>query len=187
MANTINTQKANEIKFPTNGNCKAVRDITNDIKYGSVTEAAIANGVSLQAMSAAIRNGNLCNGNRLMFEKDLHSNTDKLCEENAKANARAAKAEAKLSEMEELRAKAKAYDKLMAEQEKARKEEEARLERERKAEEKRQAEITKLENKIERLETLIDRERDKTQKLVDKRNKALAELKALMDNGKEVA
>jgi septal ring factor EnvC (AmiA/AmiB activator) len=184
MKNTINnTQKANEIKV--NGNCKGVKDITNNIDYNSVKEAALANGVRNSTMSVAINRGYLCNGSRFMFQKDLYNNTDKLCAENAKANARAAKAEAKLSEMEELRAKANAYDHLMAEQEAKRKAEEARLEKERKEEEKRQAKVTKLEDKIERLETLIDRKRNEEQKLVAKRNKALEELKAL-DNGKEV-
>ena len=182
MKNT-NTQNTNEIKV--NGNCKKVRNITLDILYDGVKYAAKANGVANSTMSVAIREGYLCNGSRFMFEDELHNNTDKLCAENAKANARANRAEAKLSEMEELRANAKAYDKLMAEQEAKRKAEEAQLEKERKAEEKRQAKITKLEDKIERLETLIERERAKTQKLLTKRSKALDELKVLM-NGKEV-
>jgi septal ring factor EnvC (AmiA/AmiB activator) len=177
--------KANEIKFPTNGNCKHVKDLTTGKEYGSITETAIVIKVTAQAVSNAIKNKTLCKGHRFILVKDLHDNIDVLCEESAKANARAAKAEAKLSEMEELRAKAKAYDQLMAEQEAKRKAEEARLEKERKKEEKRQEKITKLEDKIERLETLIDRKRNEEQKLVAKRNKALEELKAL-DNGKEV-
>lgn len=186
MKNIINnTQKANEIKFPTNGNCKKVKDLTTGKEYGSITETAIVIGVTSQAVSNAIQSKSLCKGHRLILVKDLHDNIEVLCAENAKANARANRAEAKLSEMEELRAKAKAYDKLMADQETKRKAEEAQIEKERKEEEKRQAKITKLEDEIERLETRIDEERAKTQKLVTKRNKALEELKAL-NNGKEV-
>lgn len=193
MKNIINTQKANENQFPTNGNCKKVKDLTTGKEYGSITETAIVIEVTAQAVSSAIKNKTLCKGHRLVLVKDLHDNIEVLCEESAKANARAEKAiaravnaEAKLSEMEELRAKAKAYDKLMADQEAKRKAERARIEKERKEEEKRQAKITKLEDKIERLETRIDEERAKTQNLVTKRNKALDELKALMDNRKEV-
>lgn len=184
MKNTINnTQKANEIKV--NGNCKGVRDITNDIHYDAVKDAAKANGVASSTMSVAINRGYTCNGNQFVFEKDLYKSGDKLCAENAKANvrafkekARADKAEAKLSEM---KAEMAEFRKWKADQEAKRKAEEARLERERKEEEKRQAKITKLEDKIERLETLIDRKRNEEHKLVSKRNKALDELKALMD------
>ena len=192
MANIINnTQNATatnitETNFPTNGNCKRVRDITNNIPYGSITEAAIKNSVTIQAMSKAIRDERLCNGSLFMLEVDLEKNKDKLCEQAAKANARAAKAEARLSGMEDIIAKAKAYDKLMAEQERARKEEEARLEKERKAEEKRQAKITKLETKIERYGELISRVEKKREKLWAKQMDAIIELEALKNNGKEV-
>lgn len=186
-----NTMKANEIKV--NGNCKGVKDITNNIDYNSVKEAALANGVRNSTMSVAINRGYLCNGSRFMFQKDLHENTDKLCAENAKANARAAKAEAKLSEMEELRAKANAYDKLMAEQEakrkaeeKARKEEEARLERERKEEEKRQKLIAQKKDKIAQYEAEVERRKAKLAYAEQKLMCAEIELEALMDNGKEV-
>lgn len=158
----------------TNGNCKAIFCIEKGKVYTSMTDAAMDLGCSLDAVSNVIRNKQkTCKGYHLVLM--------------SKANEALPQMAERLSEIDMLRAKAIAYDKLMAEQ-KAKEEAEAkRLERERKAEEKRKAEITKLENKIERLESLIDRERDKTQKLVDKRNKALAELEALMDNGKEVA
>ena len=197
MTNTINTQKANENNFPTNGNCKKVKDLTTGKEYGSITETAITIGVTQGAVSYAIKNGGWCKGHHIMLLTDLHDNIEVICEESAKANARAAKetarankAEAKVAELESEMAE---YRKWKVEQEakrkaeeKARKEEEERLERERKEEEKRQAKITKLEDKIERLETLIDRKDDERRKLVDKRNKALNELKALND-GKEVA
>lgn len=181
MTNTINTQKANEIQFPTNGNCKKVRDITNNIDYGSVTEAAKKNNVSLPVMSTAIRKGYLCKGSRFMFVEDLHKNTDKLCEENAKANARAAKAEARLSDMADVIAKAKAYDKLMAEQEAKRKAEEARLEKIRKAEERRRTKIAKLEAEVEKRNVAVDKAYDKWQKENAKLIEAERKLEDLLD------
>ena len=180
--NTINT---NEIKFPTNGNCKKVRDITNNISYGSVTEAAKKNGVSLPVMSVAIRKGYLCKGSHFMFEEDLHKNTDVLCAENAKANARAVKAEARVTKMEaemaefhqwkvEQEAKRKA-------EEKARREEEARLAKIRKEEEKRKAKIAKLEAEIERRSKRTDNLYDKWQKENELLIQAERELEDLLD------
>lgn len=196
MTNTNNTQKANEIKV--NGNCKGVRDITNDIHYDSVKDAAKANGVANSTMSVAINRGYTCNGNQFVFEKDLHKSGDKLCAENAKANARvfkektrADKAEAKLSEMETEMAefrqwKADQEAKRKAE-EKARKEEEARLERERKEEEKRQKMIAKAQEKVDRWEKKLRSHNALGKDLEQKLMKAEIELEALMDNGKEVA
>ena len=183
--NTINIQKANEIQFPHNGNCKKVRDITNNISYGSVTEAAKKNGVSLPAMSVAIRNGYLCNGFHFMFEEELHKNTDVLCAENAKANARADRAEAKVAEMESEMAefhqwKMEQEAKRKAEEE-ARRKEEARLERERKAEEKRKAKIAKLEAEVERRSKNTDKLYDKWQKENALLIKAERELEDLLD------
>lgn len=188
MANIINnTQKANHI--PTNGNCKGVRDITNDIHYDSMTVAAMAKGVRLSSLSYAVKHETPCKGSYFVLESELYKSGDKLCAENAKANRRAAKANARANKAEarvaEMESELAEFRKWKAEQEAIRKAEEERLERERKEEEKRQAKVIKLEDKIERLETLIDRKRNEEQKLVAKRNKALNELKALND-GKEV-
>lgn len=179
MANFIN--KANENEFPTNGNCKRVRNITNNIDYGSVTEAAKKNDVSISVMSTAINKGYLCKGSRFMFVEELHKNTDKLCEENAKANARAAKAEARLSNMADVLAKAKAYDKLMAEQEAKRKAEEKRLEMERKAKEKHEKAIAKANDKVDRYEAEYARRKAKLKLVEDKLMAAQIELEALLD------
>ena len=189
-------KNTNEIKV--NGNCKGVKDITNNIDYNSVKEAAKANNVANSTMSVAIREGYLCNGNRFKFQKDLHKCGDELCAENAKANVRAAKekaradkAEAKLSEMETEMAE---YRKWKAEQEakrkaeeKARKEEEARLERERKEEEKRQKLIAKAQEKVSRWEKKLRSHNALGKDLEQKLMCAEIELEALMDNGKEVA
>jgi hypothetical protein len=182
MKNTINnTQKANEIKV--NGNCKGVRDITNDIHYDSVKDAAKANGVANSTMSVAINRGYVCNGNQFVFEKDLHKSGDKLCAENAKANARADKAEAKLSEMETEMAEFRQWK---AEQEAKRKAEEERLERERKEEEKRQKLIAQKKEKIAQYEAEVERRKAKLAYMEQKLMCAEIELEALMDNGKEV-
>lgn len=178
MKNT-NTKKAN-------GNLKKVRNITLNILYDGVKYAAKANGVANSTMSVAIKRGYVCNGSIFMFEDELHKNKDKLCEENAKANARANRAEAKLSEMEELRAKANAYDKLMAEQEAKRKAEEERLEKERKEEEKRQKMIAQKKDKIAQYEAEVERRKAKLAYMEQKLMCAEIELEALMDNGKEV-
>jgi hypothetical protein len=190
MTNMNNTQKANEIKFPTNGNCKRVKDITTGKEYGSITETAIILGVTGQAVSAAIKNEGWCKGHRLILVKDLHDNIDTLCEESAKANARADRAEAKISEMETEMAE---YRKWKAEQEakrkaeeEVRKAEEARLERERKEEEKRQKLIAQKKNKIAQYEAEVERRKAKLAYAEQKLMCAEIELEALMDNGKEV-
>ena len=183
-------KNTNMNRIPTNGNRKSVRDITNNIRYGSFTEAAMAKGVAIASVSYAVNKGKMCKGCRLVLESELYKNSDLLCEEIAKANAREAKAneraKAKLAKMHELEAKAAAYDRLMAEQEAARKAEEERLETERKAEEKRQAKIAKLTGKISRLNRLLDRTEAKMNKMYNERTKFEMELEELLDNGKEV-
>ena len=120
MANMNNTQKVNEIKF--NGNCKGVRDITNDIHYESLTVAAVAKGVKISSVSYAAKHGTPCKGSYFVLESELYKSGDKLCAENAKANrradkatARAIKAEAKVAAMETEMAE---YRKWKVEQEK---------------------------------------------------------------------
>lgn len=138
----INDIKANHI--PCNGNCKKLRDITNNIKYGSMTEAAKANGVSIQAVSTAVANGTPCNGVLLVLESELHKNTDKLCEQAAKANAREAKANERLALQEAELAEFRLW--------KAEREAEAKRQEElRKAKEKHEAKIAKAKEKTDRL------------------------------------
>lgn len=155
-------------RIPTNGNCKAVRDITNNKRYGSITEAAMANGVSLQAVSVAISKGKLCNGNVFMLEKDLHKCTDVLCEQIAKANARAVKAEATETEMAEFR-------QWKAEREMARK-----------AKEEYEAAITKANAKVARRREICERLEGKLQMATARLMEAESELESLKGNGKEV-
>lgn len=211
MKNTNNTIKANEIKFPTNGNCKKVKDLTTGKEYGSITETAIILGVTGQAVSSAIEKKGYCKGHRLILLKDLHDNIEDICAESAKANARAdkaieramkaeareVKAKEKLSSMEEIIAKAKAYDQMMAEKERERKEEEARIEKERKEEEakreRERREAVRQQMLLEKAQAKVDRWNKKLNKhnalgrdLEQKLMKAEMELEALMDNGKEV-
>lgn len=183
-----NTMKANEIKV--NGNLKKVRNITLDILYDGVKYAAKANNVANSTMSIAIKRGYICNGSLFMFEEELHKNGDKLCAENAKANARANRAEARekalRDEMAEFHQwKAEQEAKRRAE-EQARKEEEARLERERKEEEKRQKLIAKKKEQIAQYEAEVERRKAKLNYMEQKLMCAEIELEALMDNGKEV-
>lgn len=185
-------------EFPTNRNCKKVVDITNNIEYGSMTEAAAKANVTLNAMSIAIRNKRPCKGIMYVLAKELHENIDTVREESAKANVRAAKEreradryEAQLKanevEMAEFRQwKAEQEAKRKAE-EKAAKEEAARLEKERKAEEKRQALIVAAQNKIASYNNKIEKHNELGKSLEQKLMQAEMELEALMDNGKEVA
>ena len=168
-----NTNKANETNFPTNGNCKRVKDLTTGKEYGSITETAITLGVTGQAVSTAIKKETLCKGHRLVLVKDLHDSIEVICEESAKANARANRAEAKLSEIETEMAE---FRKWKAEQEAKRKAEEKM----RKEEEKRQALISKAKEKIAKYTT--DREKVSTQlqKIDDKLLMAETELATLM-------
>lgn len=179
MKNTINNQKANEINFPTNGNCKKVKDLTTGKEYGSITETAIIIGVTAQAVSNAIKNEGWCKGHRLMLLKELHDNIDVICDESAKANARADRAEARekalLEEMAEFR-------KWKAEKEA----EERRLEEERKAKEAHDKAIAKAQEKVSKYEAMRERKAEQLKSVEDKLMQAEIELEALLD-GKEVA
>lgn len=189
-------KNATETKI--NGNCKGVRDITNNVYYPSMTVAAAAKGVKQSSISYAVKNGTLCKGCHLVLENELYKSGEKICEETAKANVRAAKEreradryEAQLKanevEMAEFRQwKAEQEAKRKAE-EKAAKEEAARLEKERKAEEKRQAMIVAAQNKIARYNNKIEKHNELGKSLEQKLMQAEMELEALMDNGKEVA
>ena len=169
MTNTNITIEAN---FPTNGNCKRVKDLTTGKEYGSITETAITLKVTGQAVSSAIRNNSYCKGHKLMLVKDLHDNIEALCEENAKANKRADKYEAKLKSMEEEMAEYRLW--------KAEREAEAkRIEAERKAKEDHEKAIAKAKAKIEMYTAECERREAKLQLAVGKLMAAEMELKAL--------
>lgn len=196
MTNTNNIiieATATETKFPTNRNCKKVKNLTTGEEYGSITETAIVLKTSAQAVSHAIINKHLCKGNKLMLLKDLHDNIEEVCDESAKANRRAVKAneraereaaradklEEKLTSMEEEMAE---YRKWKAEQEAQRKAEEAK----RREEEKHQKQLDAAKAKVERWEKKLNAHnalgRDYERKLMQ----AEMELEALLDEGKEV-
>lgn len=61
-----------------NGNCKAVRCLTNGKYYHSVKEAAEDNGVHFSAISYAIRKGGKCNGKEFGFEVNMEKNIMKM-------------------------------------------------------------------------------------------------------------
>ena len=174
-----NTQNTNEINFPTSGHCKKVKDIINNIDYGSVTEAAFRNNVKPSTMSVAIERGYRCNGSFFMFEKDLHKNPDKLCAETAREKVRADRAEAKLKALDEEMAE---YRKWKAEKEA----EERRLEAEHKAKEEHKKAIAKAKEKVAKYEAMRERKAEQLKSIDDKLMAAEIELEALLD-GKEVA
>ena len=191
--NTIIEATATEIKFPTNGNCKRVKNLTTGAEYGSITETAIVLETTMQAVSHAIINKHLCKGNKLILLKDLHDSIDEVCDEAAKANRRAAKAYAraekearradklatKMTSMEEEMAEFRAWK---AEQEEKRKAEEAK----RKEEEKRQALIAKKREQISKYEDMRKRKMEQVNSIDNKIMQVEMELEALIDAGKEV-
>lgn len=179
------TNIINNTNFPTNGNCKRVRDITTGKKYGSITEAAIVIGVSSQAVSNSVKKNGWCKGHKLILEKDLHDSIDVLCEENAKANRRATKemeradkAEAKIAEME---SEMTEFRKWKAEQEAKRLAEERRLEAERLAKEKWLEKKAKAEAKLARRTEICEHLAAKLANAEKRKMQAEIELEALLD------
>lgn len=165
MTNMNNTQKANENHI--NGNSKGVRCVTNGKFYPAMKYAAMEAGVTSSSMSYAIKNKTLCKGKKYRWESDTETNVMEMGRQ--------------LSEMDELRAKAIAYDRLMAEQ-KAKEEAEAkRLESERKAKEEHQKAIAKAKEKIAQYEAEVERRKAKLAYAEQKLMCAEIELEALMD------
>ena len=136
-----------------NGNCKAVRCLTNGKYYHSVKEAAKANGVTFQAMSYAVRKGRPCKGNEYSFESRTEINMMKMA-----------------SNLETLRAKADAYDRLIAEQE-----------AERKAKEMREKRIADLTVKVEHHREIVDKAYAKWESETNKLIALERELEDLLD------
>ena len=155
----INTKK--------NGNCKGVRCLTDGKYYPAMYEAASAVHVSPSSMSYAIKHKTLCKGKRYAWENETESNVMEMGRN--------------LSEMEELRIKANAYDMLMLAQ-KANEEAEAKRQEElRKAKEKRERKIAELKAKVNHQQEVVDKA---NARVTTETNKLMAlemELEALMD------
>ncbi len=143
-----------------NGNCKAVRCLTDGKFYHSVKDAAEANGVRCSSMSYAIKKGTPCKGKEYSFEFKTEMNMMKMA-----------------ANLDEFRTKALAYDKLMAQQ----KAEEERLEKIRKLKEEHELKITKAKEKVARYEDECKRREAKLQVAVGALMRAEMELEALMD------
>lgn len=167
MANINNTQKANAIRI--NGNSKGVRCLTDGSFYPAMKYAAKAAGVASSSMSYAIKYKTPCKGKRYAWELEA--------EENVMEMGR---------QLSELRAKAAAYDRLMAEQ-KAKEEAEARrLEAERKANEEHEKAVNKAKRKVEMYEAEVERRKAKLLLAEQRLMSAEMELEALTDR-EEVA
>ena len=145
-----------EAKAKRNGNCKAVRCLTNGKFYHSVKEAAIDNGVHFSAISYAIRKGGKCNGKEFGFESNMEKNIMKMA-----SNLSAS--EINSSEMAEFRAW-KAEKELI-----------------RKAKEEREQKMAKLEAKLVRYESLIDKTEQRKTYLLSEMASVAFELKALRE------
>lgn len=142
-----------------NGNCKAVRCLTNGNYYSSVKEAAKANGVTCSTMSYAINKGGRCKGKEFSFESKTEANIMKMA--------------SNLSEMEMWKAKAEAYDLMMA-----------RQEADRKAKEMHDKRIADLTAKVEHHRELVKKANEK---LNHETNKLMALERELEDlTGEEV-
>ena len=164
------TMKANEIRI--NGNCKGVRCLTDGKFYPGMKFTAKEAGVSSSSMSYAIKHKTPCKGKRYAWESETEENVMEMGRQ--------------LSEMDVLRAKAIAYDKLMMEQ-KAKEEAEARrLEAERKAKEEHEKAVAKAKSKVDMYAAEVERRKARLQLAEQKLMGAEIELEALMDNGKEV-
>lgn len=163
--------------IPTNGNCKAVRDITNNIKYGSMTEVAMKMGVNIASVSYAVGHKGLCKGCRLVLESELYKNSDLLCEEIAKANAREAKANDRTNKVKAKLAAAHELESEIAEFRRWKAEQEAK----RKAEEERQRKIAKAKEKVEKYKAQYQRLNAKLKAIEEKWCVAEDELDHLLD------
>lgn len=156
-----------DITTHVNGNCKGVRCLTDGKFYPGMKYAAKAAGVCSSSMSYAIKNKTLCKGKKYAWEVETEENVMEMGRQ--------------LSEMDILRAKANAYDKLMDEQ-KAKEEAEAkRLEAERKAKEEHQKAIAKAKDNIAKYEAEVERRKAKLNYAEQKLMCAEIELEALMD------
>ena len=183
----INITKATTIEAHgnhTNGNSKATVCLETGTVYTSMTDTAIALECTIDAVSNTIRGKQkTCKGYHLCLLSEIDQHLPMMLEQNntshpkAKANVKKTKAEVDRKELAEIRAKAKAYDKLMAEEEAKRKAEEKAQKRKAKHE----AEKTKLQAYIQKRTTI----REKAKATMDAEDrkimKAEQKLEALMD------
>ena len=149
-----------------NGNCKAVRCLTNGKYYHSVKEAAEDIGVHHSAVSFAIRKGGTCKGKEFGFEQNMEKNIMKMA-------SNLSQMEISTTEMAEFYAW------------KAEKEAEAkRIEAELKAKEMHDAKIAKAKEKVARCEAIVDRYKGKLEMAMNNLMAAEMELEKLI--GEEV-
>lgn len=146
-----------------NGNCKAVRCLTNGKYYHSVKEAAKANGVYPSGISTAIKNRTRCKGMEFSFESDKDWNIMKLA--------------SNLSTMETNREEMAEFYAWKAEKEAEARRQEALL----KAKEDHAKAIAKATEKVARYEAEVERRKAKLKLCEDKLMAAQIELEALMD------
>lgn len=138
----------------TNGNAKAIFCVEKGKAYTSMTDAAEALGCSIDSISNVIRGKQkTAKGYHVMLLSKANESLPMMAEQ--------------LSEMDVLRAKAAAYDKMMAEQERIRKAEE------KKAKELHEAEMAVL--KYERKCKAADGQLTKYQAILDKNSIKLIE------------
>ena len=138
----------------TNGNAKAIFCVEKGKAYTSMTDAALDLGCSIDSISNVVRGKQkTCKGYHVVLLSKANESLPMMAEQ--------------LSEMDILRAKANAYDKMMAEQEKIRKAEE------KKAKELHEAEMAVL--KYERKCKVADGNLTKYQAILDKNTVKLME------------
>ena len=143
----------------THRNRKPVVCITEPRVFASESDAAKYFGVSVQSISlACLGSTKLCKGNKLCHLDHIHEHLDELIQNYAKAKA-----------------KANEYDKIQAEREMARKEEELRE----KAALKRAKAIEKAKANVARRQQILENDKKRTQESQRKLAAAISELEAI--------
>ena len=163
----------------TNGNCKKVYIVEKDMVCTSMTDAAEVIGCSLDAVSNVIRGKQrTCRDYHIIDLSKMGEAFPQLMEYSSHIPTTRAKANGmSRKELAELRAKAKAYDKLMAEKEAERKAEEKARQRK----EKYEAKKVKLMADIERHKSIAEKHYAKGEEATRKQMKAEQKLEALLD------
>lgn len=147
-----------------NGNCKKVRCITTGKLYGSVNDAANANGVSGASMSYALKHKSKSKGNVFVFAHEEYRYIPKMAERISEVT----------EENAQLKAKAEAWDKYVAEKEA----EERRIA---KAKELHDAAVVKAEAKVAKLEAKYERKADALDKAKVEARKAFVDLEKAIE------